>query len=439
MNGKFWIALFTAVLLVSLSGCQGETLDNVKNMQKEQAENSIVVATDLHHLATGLKDDGKAMMSYIANGDGKLLQYSDEILETFVKEVINLQPMGVILSGDLTNNGEKASHQELAGYLAKIEAAGIPVMVIPGNHDLRNPFALGFEKDKRMRVESVEASEFVEIYDEFGYREALSRDPNSLSYLVQVSEECALLMLDTNRYAHNMEIGVPNPSGAVKKETMEWMKSALEAIPDMEVVAVMHHNAFPHTEMFIDNYVIDNSEEVMTILSEMGISVTLSGHIHIQDLKQDPNTGIYDFTTTAMSVYPHRYGTITLDDKSIDYQTRSLNVAAYAKEWGLQDENLLNFDSYSKRDFAERAKAMVLSQMPATLSQADRQAMADVMAELNLAYFAGEEADLKAEIMEMEGFEALRNLDSPFLQHYIASILLDETNDNQITVQREES
>jgi len=439
LKGKLWIALFTAVLLVSLSGCQGETLDSIENKQKEQAENTMVVATDLHHLATGLKDDGKAMMSYVANGDGKLLQYSDEIIETFVKEVIDLQPMSVILSGDLTNNGEKASHQELADYLAEIEAAGIPVFVIPGNHDLRNPFALGFEKDKRMRVESVEAADFAEIYAEFGYEEALAKDPNSLSYLAQLSEDIAVFMLDTNRYAHNLEIGVPNPSGEVKEETIQWMKSAIETIPDMEVIAVMHHNAIPHTEMFIDNYVIDNSQEVMPILAEMGISLTLSGHIHIQDLAQDPNTGIHDFTTTAMSVYPHRYGLITLNDESIQYQTESLDVAAYAKAQGLKDENLLDFDAYTKRDFAERAKAMVLSQMPTTMPQADRQVMADVMAELNLAYFAGEEADLKAEIMEMEGFEALRNLESPFLQHYIASILLDETNDNQITIQREES
>lgn len=435
MKGRVWIAIWTTVLLFALTGCQSETLDSSPRMQRDHGENKIVVATDLHHLSTDLKDEGNAMMEYIAKGDGKLLQYTDEMIEAFVAEVVKMHPKGVVLSGDLTNNGEKLSHQEMASYLAEIEMAGIPVFVIPGNHDLRNPFALGFEKDKRKRVDSIEASEFVEIYKEFGYQEALSRDPNSLSYLAQVTDDCAILMLDTNRYRHNLEIGVPNPSGEVRPETIDWMKTAVDSLSDMEVIAVMHHNAFPHTEMFVDNYVIDNSDEVMPVLAEMGISVVLSGHIHIQDLMKDPNTGVYDLTTTALSVYPHRFGLLTLNEEKIHYETRSLDVAAYAKAQGLQDENLLTFERFSRQDFAQRARELVYSQLPADLPAEDQKAMADVMAALNLAYFAGEEADQKEVIMEMEGFEALRDLDHPFLQHYITSILVDESDDNQITIQ----
>ena len=42
---------------------------------------------------------------------------------------------GLILSGDLTFNGEKKSHEELAEKFKKVEKSGAPVMVIPGNHD----------------------------------------------------------------------------------------------------------------------------------------------------------------------------------------------------------------------------------------------------------------------------------------------------------------
>lgn len=424
-------------LMVILAGCQAESLDASKEESRMPGESRIIVATDIHHLAASLKDDGEAFANFVAAGDGKLLQYTNELMQVFVSNVKEEEPDAVIISGDLTNNGEKASHREMADYLAEIEKAGIPVFVIPGNHDLRNPFALGFEGDSRKRVESVEVSEFLEIYQNFGYGEALSRDPNSLSYLVQVNEDLALLMVDTNKYKHNLEIGVPNPSGEVRQGTLEWMKEAA-SLQDGEMIAVMHHNAMPHSEMFIENFVVDNSQEVLKALQEIGVSVVLSGHIHIQDLARDEETGIHDLTTTAMSVYPQRYGKLLLSEEAYQYETKDLTVEPYAKNTGWTDANLMAFSSFSKEDFRTRAENMILDRLSKEIPEVDRQAMAKVMGALNLAYFAGEEADLVDEIKAMEGFKALLESTDGFMQVYVKSILLDQTNDNQIIIQREE-
>ncbi len=72
-------------------------------------------------------------MHSMEHGDGKVTNYIWEITDAFVEEVLNERPDAVILSGDLSYNGEKASHIELAEKLSKIEDAGIPVLVIPGN------------------------------------------------------------------------------------------------------------------------------------------------------------------------------------------------------------------------------------------------------------------------------------------------------------------
>ena len=93
------------------------------------------------------------------------------------------KPQAVILSGDLTFNGEKLSHQKLAQKLRRLTEAGIDVWVIPGNHDLNNSAAASFSQDQARRVESVSAAEFSAIYQNLTNRKAISQDPNSLSCL----------------------------------------------------------------------------------------------------------------------------------------------------------------------------------------------------------------------------------------------------------------
>lgn len=44
----------------------------------------------------------------------------------------------LLAAGDLTFNGEKLSHETVAGLFEEIEAAGVPVLTLPGNHDVNN-------------------------------------------------------------------------------------------------------------------------------------------------------------------------------------------------------------------------------------------------------------------------------------------------------------
>ena len=70
----------------------------------------------------------------MANGDGKMSEYSQQILDALVEKVIAEQPDVFLLSGDITFNGEKQSLLDVQTALEKIEDAGVPVCVIPGNH-----------------------------------------------------------------------------------------------------------------------------------------------------------------------------------------------------------------------------------------------------------------------------------------------------------------
>ena len=198
----------------------GEPVDRAK------VETDILFASDIHYMSPGLTDYGKAFHELVDSGDGKVVRYMPQIWQAFAEEVVSARPDALVLSGDLTMNGEKINHQELASKLADIEASGIPVLVIPGNHDVNNPYATQYYGDSQSFVDTVTPDEFREIYGAFGYNEAVSQAPDSLSYLYLLNETTWMLMLDSCIYDPDNEV-----DGEIKAGTMEWIEQCLKETP----------------------------------------------------------------------------------------------------------------------------------------------------------------------------------------------------------------
>ena len=131
----------------------------------------IVIASDLHYLSDRLYDHGNAFLSVVGNADGKYMPFIEEITDTFVQDVISIHPDLVVLSGDLTFNGEKVSHEMLCKKLSMIEESGIQVCIIPGNHDIENPYAREYEGDEVLFTGSISRNDFFRQYDMFGIDE----------------------------------------------------------------------------------------------------------------------------------------------------------------------------------------------------------------------------------------------------------------------------
>ena len=110
----------------------------------EQTRNNIIkiaVISDLHVMAPELLvKEGDAFEAYL-NRDRKMLRESTEILDTLASDILDLKPDLVLVTGDLTKDGERASHQIVASQLQRLVDAGIQVLVVPGNHDINNPDA----------------------------------------------------------------------------------------------------------------------------------------------------------------------------------------------------------------------------------------------------------------------------------------------------------
>ena len=82
---------------------------------------TILVATDPHFLAPSLTDGGEAFLSVVTHADGKYMQRIGEITDALFDRAASERPAALILSGDLTFNGERGSHEAFAAKCAALE------------------------------------------------------------------------------------------------------------------------------------------------------------------------------------------------------------------------------------------------------------------------------------------------------------------------------
>jgi len=159
----------------------------------------LLVFSDPHYFDPSLGTTGSAFESYLAS-DRKLIAESDAIMRAMVGQVEAVNPQVVLVSGDLTKDGEALSHHSAAAYLAVMKSGGRKVFVVPGNHDIQNAAASSYAGDTATPVDAISAGEFADIYKNFGFSDAMARDTHSLSYVAELVPGLWLLALDSCTY-----------------------------------------------------------------------------------------------------------------------------------------------------------------------------------------------------------------------------------------------
>lgn len=337
--------------------------------EEPMPETTLIIGADPHYIAPALTDHGEYFENMITNADGKVMDYIEELTDAFFAEVTAAKPDALILPGDISFNGARLSHEALAEKLRAVTAAGIPVLVMPGNHDIESTNAAVFHGATFTRIESVTPEEFAEIYADMGYGGALSRDAASLSYMYAVSDKLRVLMLDVN---------MPDSVNVVQSETLAWAEEQLRAARDegARVVAVSHQNLFRHNSVIYRGYVMENADAVLALYKKYGVIVNFTGHLHCQHIAHDG--AFYEIATSSLAVSPNQYGVAMLAGDTLDYETRPVDVSAWARERGLTDPNLLDFSAYSLAFFKGSGR------IPEAESE-----LLTFFTELNAAYFSG--------------------------------------------------
>lgn len=354
-----------------------------------------MIASDLHYQSPLMTDFGEAFQNFVRNDDGKVIEYLDPITDAFLAEAAEKQPDALILSGDLTQNGERVNHEELAKKLRLLENQGVPVLVIPGNHDINHPSASSFEGTEKKKADNINAEEFYSIYREFGYDEAMDRDESSLSYIYQADERYWLMMLDSCQYDPENKIG-----GRIRKETLLWMEEWLKKAREEQVmvIPIAHHNLLKESTLYPEDCTLENAVQVIDLLEQYGIPVYISGHLHLQRVKKHGNGGpsqteepygIYEIVSDSMVIPPCQYGELQWkEDGSVQYETCPIDVAGWAASQGMTDENLLNFPQYSTDFLIETIQNQVYGAL-SSIPNDRKFHMAKLYGQLNSAYCAG--------------------------------------------------
>lgn len=376
-----------------------------KNRQKEKLR--IFVATDLHYLSKELTDYGSLFQTIIHQSDGKMTEYEEELLDAFVAQIKKEKPDVLIVTGDLTFDGAMLSHQGLREKLKKLREVGIQVYILPGNHDIcKKNDAYRFLGDRMYPEEGLTREEFPKFYADFGYGDALSRDKNSLSYIVQPAAGIRFFFLDVNGSSKYNEL---------PKDSLVWLERQLKKAKREDIICLSfsHQNLLVHNEMVDSGFLMENYEKVRKILEKYEVPVHFSGHMHVQNIKRESN--ITEIITSSLLISPNQYGVITIENEDISYEVEQVNVSEWAKRSGSQNPDLLNFSNYAKQFFFDTNLEALLEGVD---EEEERQRI-QFFVDVNYAYYCGKRVQ-NARSKEML---ALWREKDEFIADYLESIL----------------
>lgn len=409
-RGRGILSCLLLASLLLLAGCSGAP-EKQTETTGETGSWRVVVASDLHYLAPSLTDHGALFRRVMEAGDGKVTELCDEITDAFLEEVKAEEPDALILTGDISFNGEKESHLALAEKLAALEEAGVPVLVLPGNHDLYRS-CYSFFGDESEQVESVSAEEFAAIYGAFGFDEALSRDDDSLSYLARINDTTRVLMLDAD---------TPHDFCSLSDKTLSWIERRLSeaAVEGKRMLVACHQNLYKHS-MFGAGYVLGCSDELHALLEKYGAELMLSGHMHIQHIQTEG--GVTEIATSPLTMGACQYGLLSSENGALRYETHPVNVAAWASARGMDDERLATFAAYAMGRLESRTRTQAEEQLEARgISTQEAAPLVNYACALNNAYFCGDLSGIPALDPDGELFKAWAESGS-FFGSYFASI-----------------
>lgn len=303
----------------------------------------IVVISDPHLLAPGLVTPGSAIDRADAS-EMKMMAMSDNIMTALTDSIIAIKPALVLMTGDLTHNGERMSHDRMAWHLDRMAAHGIQTLVIPGNHDCNNPYACRYDGDATHPTATITREEFAQIYHRYGYGDKSRRDPSSLSYCCEPVKDLVVIGIDSNMDELNTLTSRGDSAdtyynaGRIKPETLQWViDQATQARKrGKRVIAMTHHHLVPHfdrQDRFLPSYIVQDHESVAWQLMQAGIHTIFTGHLHVTDAatlhNADGTDSIVEVSTGSAICYPFalRVGSLDRKHRNLNISTRWLDAA----------------------------------------------------------------------------------------------------------------
>lgn len=315
-------AVFTCAAVLVTSGISTMALT-------QKADNTLKIASisDTHYLSPDMIKDTADYKTHL-NSDRKMFTESSAILDKMLDTVREDKPDVLLISGDLTKDGELEGHRALAKKLEELknDLPKLHVYVTNGNHDVRNSNAMNFNTADGSAIPATrtQPQDFIEAYTNVTYNDSSvfaryipsgGEESGQLSYAARPRDGFTFIVIDSGRYSSdNTGSGRDEheTSGAVSESLEAWVLSQIKEakLRGDTVIGMQHHGMVPHFSMEPDvlpEYLVNDYERLSQEFADAGMQYIFTGHMHANDIAStttESGNTLYDIETGSLVTYP---------------------------------------------------------------------------------------------------------------------------------------
>jgi 3',5'-cyclic AMP phosphodiesterase CpdA len=178
-----------------------------------------------------------------------------KIVEAAERWVVERRPDLVIVSGDFTQRAREAQYREAGAFMDRIEAAGLPTLAVPGNHD-------------------------VPLYD------VIRRFARPLARYKRHIDDDLCPWFENDRLAVlgiNTARSLTFKDGRINYEQMHLIRECFHNVPPEKTrILVTHHPLFamPLGEEGALTKTVGRQQPALEAVAEAGVHILLAGHFH---------------------------------------------------------------------------------------------------------------------------------------------------------------
>jgi len=182
--------------------------------------------------------------------------FDADLLRHAVSEVIGMAPDFVIIGGDLTAEGYANEFRTAHQFLEPLFEAGLPTLVIPGNHDSKNVGYLHFR-------------------DTFGPGDVGSGKGDRALQLSAGDPRISMRVVAIDSSKPDLA------EGEVGRERYAWIREQFAGEPVDYKAFVLHHHLVPVPGTGRERNTVWDAGDVIALLAEAGCDLVLAGHKHV--------------------------------------------------------------------------------------------------------------------------------------------------------------
>ncbi len=289
------------------------------------------VISDPHYYSPTLGTTGKAY-ELRNESDQKVLAQSGAVLRAAFDEMCASDIDFILIAGDVTNDGERVSHEELRELLYEYKSKK-HIYVITSTHDWcsdKNPRRYDAENVFN-DVPCLYMNELPEFYRDFGLSDAISvytTVAGNSSFAVRPKPGLTVLCLNDD---YNGEGG-----SGFSKEHLEWIREQSEnaKIRNDHIIGANHH---PYLLTELDKIVggeknTQYKNSLACKVAEAGLSVVFVGHTHMQHIARldtPCKRPFYEINVASICGYPAPMVFCTVVNDELIIETKHLQRFYY--------------------------------------------------------------------------------------------------------------